>query len=150
MRKLLMSLSILCVLALAGCDYDFPITANPTRRVDRRLLGTWTPLDEAHRDETLSVVQIDGFHYAALFRGELYLVHHSDVAGLPLLSVRTSGKYAYFAARVSDDGKRLTLMDINKSVIPPGAPDARDVVKLIELNRCNPYLFNDPLEYARD
>ena len=36
-----------CFFAFSGCEYEVPITAKPTRKVDEKLLGDWTTKDLA-------------------------------------------------------------------------------------------------------
>lgn len=138
------------ILVLVACDYDVPITAEPTRQVDARLFGIWTPLVLGHEKDTLTIRDIDRDHYVILYDGEAYLAHHSDVAGLPLMSVRSAGKYLYFAWWLSDDGNRLTLRQVNTDVITPKEAEKGAVTKLIEMNRNNANLLKEPFEYIRN
>ena len=146
-RQFLLTASAALTIVLTACDYDTPITENPTRRADSRLLALWRPVAAGRADETLRIQRFDDMHYVVLYDGDLFLVHHSDAAGLSFVSVRSCGKYAYFAWDLSEDGKRLTIREVDKDVIPSGTSD---VIKLLEMNRNNPHLFEEAFTYARD
>ena len=150
MNRVLLIPVLVCVLLLAGCDYDVPITETPTRRVEPRLVDTWTPLMADRENEKLRILRVDDSRYAIFYEGEVYVAHHSDIAGTPLVSVRTCGKYLYFAWELSGDGQRLTLRQVNNKVVPTETHDSGAVVRLIEANRSNPYLLDDGFEYSRD
>ena len=87
-------------LLLGGCDYGFPLTAKPTRRIETRLLGDWLADNkEDNKMEQLSVRQLDDSTYVTTIDGDIYRVFHSDFAQLPFLSVQdlnsTDRKYIY-------------------------------------------------------
>jgi hypothetical protein len=149
-KRLLLTISALCTLMLGACDYDVPITAEPTRHVDSRLSGRWKPVALDHEKDTLIIRDIDDDHYVIAYDGEAYLAYHSDVAGLPLVSVRSAGRYLYFAWWLSDDGKRLTLRQVSTEVIAPREAEKGAVTKLIEMNRNDARLLKDPCEYIRN
>lgn len=142
-----------CVLGLIACDYDVPVTATPTRHVDVRLLGDWT-LVSPKKSEHMKIRRYDESNYVVSYDGDLYRAHHSDLAGLPLVSVQwidgDERNYAYFSWRLSDDANRLTIRTIRASVIPKDTKDTGTIAKLIERNRDNPELFEESHEYTRD
>ncbi|HYS54408.1 MAG TPA: hypothetical protein VER58_11675 [Thermoanaerobaculia bacterium] len=150
MNRILSVPVLVCALVFAGCDYDVPITEAPTRRVEPRLLATWTPLVAGRESEKLRIQRIDDSRYVIFYEGDVYVAHHSDIAGTPLASVRTCGRYLYFAWELSGDGRRLTVRQINSRVVPTETRDSAAVVRLIEANRANPYLLDDGFEYSRD
>ncbi len=158
LKRGLLIIAVGCTLALIACDYDVPITTTPTRRVDARLFGDWWIItaEKEQREprlEHMKIRRFDDSNYAISYEGGLYRAHHSDAAGLPLVSVQEiedeQRKYVYFAWQLSDDGKRLTLRRISTDVIPKATKDSATVVKLIETNRANPQLFQEPREYTR-
>lgn len=63
MRKNLPVYAIIVVaLALTACHYAVPITVNPTRHVDVRLLGTWTLVSPMRR-ERMKIRPFDDSNY---------------------------------------------------------------------------------------
>jgi hypothetical protein len=152
LKRILSSAVVACTLALSACDYDVPITANPTRRVDARLLGNWT-LVSPLKSEHMKIRRFDDSNYVIAYQDGFYRAHHSDVADLPLVSVQQiedQRKFVYFAWQLSDDGNRLTIKTIRASVVPKETRDSATVTKLIETNRANAQLFEDSFAYTRD
>ena len=144
------SVFALCVVALlSSCHYDFPLTAEPTRAADARLTGHWT-LVEPEKDEAMDVRLYDDRNYVIAYRGDLYRGFHSEVAGLPLLSVQNLNdaerKWILMSWQLSEDGKRLTLRAVRTEVVPAST---RDLAKLIEANRENPALFGEAGVYVK-
>ena len=153
LKRGLSSAVVACTLALSACDYDVPITTNPTRRVDARLLANWT-LVSPLKSEHMRIRRFDDSNYVIAYQDGLYRAHHSDVADLPLVSVQViedqQRKFVYFAWQLSDDGNRLTIKTIRATVIPKETRDSGTVAKLIETNRANAQLFEDSFAYTRD
>jgi hypothetical protein len=104
----------LCIFALSGCEYEVPITSNPTRKVDERLLGDWTSKDGKDK---MKVRRLDDSIYIVSYNGDLFRAYHSDVAKTSFVSVQdidsADRKYAYLTWKLSDDGKRLGLRVVN-------------------------------------
>jgi hypothetical protein len=140
---------VVCSLVLLSCHYDTPLTAEPTRAADARLAGTWkiTAPDE---DEQMDIRLYDERHYVVSYNGDLYRAFHSDVAGLPLLSVQNLNdrerKYVFLEWKLSEDGKRLTIRAVRTEVVPE---TARDLAKAIAENRDHPKLFSEAAVYTR-
>lgn len=158
LRDVLLSAIVGCALALSACDYDVPITSSPTRPVDARLLGDWWLLavEKDQREphlEHMKIRRFDDSNYSISYQGDLYRAYHSDVAGLPLVSVQSiedkDRKYLYFAWQLSGDGKQLTLRRVSTNVIPKATTDSATIVKQIENSRNNPQLFQESVEYKR-
>lgn len=162
-RSVAISLNVTALLAigllslLAGCEYDVPITAEPTRRIVPALVGDWKSVevsDESNCRDLLKVRQYDDSTYIVSLNGELHRIYHSDVGETPLVSVQnidsSKRKFSYYGWRLSEDGKNLTLRMINEKVIPPGTRDSASVVKLLRENATNPSLFADPVEFRKD
>jgi predicted ribosome-associated RNA-binding protein Tma20 len=95
----------LCILAFSACEYEVPITSNPTRKVEERLLGDWSSLDGK---EKMKVRRLDDSIYIVYYDGDLFRAYHSDVAETPFVSVQDINsrdrKYAYVVWKLSDDG----------------------------------------------
>ncbi|HEV7239690.1 MAG TPA: hypothetical protein VGQ36_10650 [Thermoanaerobaculia bacterium] len=143
---------VVCSLVLLSCHYDFPLTAEPTRAADARLAGTWT-LVEPEQGEKMDIRLYDDRHYVVAYNGEIYRAFHSDLAGMPLMSVQSLNdperKYVVLEWKLSEDGKRLTIRVVSPDVVPEGTPDRDALVKLIESNRENPKLFGEPGVYVK-
>jgi len=149
MRRLLLAFALLA----ASCNYDVPISGTPSRHVEPRLIGAWTATGDDGKAEHMTVREWDADHYAVQYDGDVFRAFHTDVAGLPLISVQdlngSSRKYLYVTWRLSEDGKKLTLRAVTTDVVPESTRDSASVVKLIEKNRDNPRLFNEGAVYTR-
>jgi hypothetical protein len=145
--------AVACALALTACEYDVPITATPTRQLDARLLGNWT-IVTPQKSEQMKIRRFDDWNYIVSIDGGLLRAHHSDLGGMPLVSVQSiedaKRKYSYVAWVLSDDGNRLTIKTIRESLVPKETKDTATVVRLIESNRENPQLFEESSAYTRD
>ncbi len=147
-------IALCCVLALFACNYDAPITSAPTHKIDKRLIGSWSLANTGEKTEHLTVRPYDDSNYVVWYDGDLFRAFHSDVAGMPLMSVQnlndSERKYVYVAWQVSDDGQRLTLKAVSTDVIPTTVKDSAAIEKLFEANRDKPKLFGDSAVYTRD
>jgi hypothetical protein len=135
---------------LAGCTYDEPITAKPTRKIEPRLLGEWKAASE--EKGVMKVCKLDDSNYVLTYDGELYRAFHSDFAGLPLVSVQEldgNRKYAYLTWKLSDDGKVLTLRVTDTKVITEDLKTTAAVQKALKANASNPGLFDEENKYNR-
>ena len=148
-------IAVLVSLALAGCDYDVPITAEPTRGIEAALLGDWIgsePGKNLCRDHLL-VRKYDDRSYVISLDGGLLRAWHSDVAGEPFLTAQeldsTSRKYCYFRWSLGDDGRSLLLHPVNTDLVPKDTPDSAAVVKLLQANAEVPALLKAPLRFMR-
>ena len=141
---------VVCTLLLVSCHYDVPLTAEPTRAADARLAGTWTMV-APEQGEKMDIRLYDDRHYVIAYGGDLYRAFHSDVAGMPLMSVQNLNdderKWVFLEWKLSEDRKRLTIRVVRTEVVPPAGRDA--LVKAIEANRDNPKLFGEEAVYAR-
>ena len=141
---------VACALLLVSCHYDVPLTAEPTRAADARLAGTWT-MTAPEKDEKMEIRLYDDRHYVIAYGGDLYRAFHSDVAGMPLMSVQNLNdherKWVFVEWQSSDDGKRLTIRAVRTEAVPAGEREA--LVKAIETNRENPKLFGDAAVYVK-
>ena len=154
-----LKLFLACLLAttglfLSGCDYDFPLTAKPTHKIDPRLVGDWAPVDkEDAKDEIMHVRDFDGSNYAVSMDKDVYRAFHSDFANTTFLSVQdlnaTNRKYLYFVWTLSADGNQLSLKGIDTKVIPETTKSASEVQRLIKQQLQNPKLFRDELRFTR-
>jgi hypothetical protein len=147
------------LLALVGCNYDSPLTATPTRKVDERLLGEWVQPEE---HDWMVVRRLDASTYTIAYgkdkphdRPDLYRAFHSDFAGKAFLSAQNlqpgseDRKYNYLTWSLSVDGTKLTLRSINTRVIPGQSTDTAGMQKLVEKNLNNPELLNEEMVFIR-
>lgn len=141
----------LCTLAFTACQYEFPITSDPTRKVQERLLGDWTSDDGK---EKLKLRKLDDSVYIVYYDGDLFRAYHSDVAETPFASVQdinsNDRKYAFVVWKLSDDGKRLGLRNVSDKVVPKETRDSATVVALLEKNVHNPDLLGEEIEFRRE
>jgi hypothetical protein len=140
----------LCTLAFTACEYEVPITSSPTRKVQERLLGDWVSLDGK---ENMKVRRLDDNNYIVYYDGDLFRAYHSDVAETPFVSVQdinsSDRKYAYVVWKLSDDGQRLTLRNVQSKLIPKEQKDSARVAELLKENARNPELFGEEIEFSK-
>jgi hypothetical protein len=143
-------------LLAAGCNYDFALTAQPTRPVDEHLIGNWTAVDKDNgKPESMQVRRLDDSTYVVAFDDDIYRAFHSDFAGQPFLSVQNlqpggdDRKYLVMTWALSPDASQLTLRTVSTKVVPEATKDRSALQKLILANLANPKLFSDPLIFAR-
>jgi hypothetical protein len=141
----------LCILAFSGCEYEVPITPSPTQKVQERLLGDWTSTDGK---EKMKVRKLDDSVYIVYYDGDLFRAYHSDIAETPFASVQdlnsNERKYAYVVWKLTDDGKRLSLRNVNGKVIPKETRDSATIAALLKKNARNPELFGEAIEFTRE
>jgi hypothetical protein len=141
----------LCILAFSACEYEVPITSSPTRKVEERLLGDWSCLDGK---EKMKVRRLDDSIYVVYYDGDLFRAYHSDVAETPFVSVQdinsSDRKYAYVVWKLSDDGKRLSLLNVQSKVIPKEQKDSARVAELLKENAKNPELFGEEIQFNKE
>jgi len=141
----------LCSLAFTSCNYDVPITSNPTRKVQERLLGDWTSTDGK---EKLKLRSLDDSVYIVYYDGDLFRAYHSDVAEIPFATVQdlnsSDRKYAYVVWKLSNDGKNLSLRSVSEKVIPKGTKDSATIVALLTKNAGNPELLGEEIEFKKE
>jgi len=141
----------LFTLVLGACQYDVPITSSPTRNVQERLLGDWTSADGK---EKLKLRRFDDSTYIVYYDGDLFRAYHSDVGDMPFTTVQdlssSDRKYAYIIWKLSDDGQRLRLRNINDKIVPKDARDSATVVALLRKNAANPELLGEEIEFSKE
>ena len=156
--------SALVMVALARCDeFEVPITAEPTRHVESALLGDWLMVDEGGHPRNYSKDRVrirpyDQSTYVVNHNDALYRAWHSDVDGLPLITLQSidsdERKYQYWTWRVSDDGSEMTLRSIgavskSSGLIPTDARDSATIVDIIRKNRESAQLFGGPVRFSK-
>ena len=139
------------MVGLAACNYEVPITISPTRNVQEQLLGDWTSSDGK---EQMKVRRLDESFYVVYYNGDLFRAYHSDVADMPFVSVQDLNskdrKYAYVVWKLADDGKHLSLRNVNDKVVPKETKDSAAVVALLNKNARNPELFGEEIEFRKE
>jgi len=139
----------LCMVGVAACNYEVPITSSPTRNVQKQLLGDWTSSDGK---EQIKVRGLDEGFYVVYYDGDLFRAYHSEAADIAFVSVQDLNKdrtYAYVVWKLSDDGKHLSLRNVNDKVIPKETKDSAIVVALLSKNAHNPELFGEEIEFRK-
>jgi len=141
---------IVCICFLGAFVYEVPVTLNPTRKVEERLLGNWTSSDG---NEHMNVRRLDENSYVVYYDGDLFRAYHSDVGGTSFASVQdlnsNDRKYAYVVWKLSDDGNNLTLRNVNDKVVPKESKDSAAVAMLLEKNASNPDLLGDEIQFRK-
>lgn len=114
-------------------------------------MGNWVSLD---RKENMRVRQWDESTYVVYYDGDLFRAYHSDVVETPFVSVQdlnsNDHKYAYVIWKLSDDGKRLTLRNVNDKLVPKETRESAAVVALLTKNARNPELFGEEIEFRKE
>jgi hypothetical protein len=140
----------LCIVGFAACNYEVPITTSPTRSVQEQLLGDWTSSDGK---EQMKVRRLDESFYVIYYDGDLFRAYHSDVAEIPFVSVQDLNskdrKFAYVIWKLSDDGKNVTLRNVNDKVVSKETKDSTAVLALLNKNARNPELFGEEIEFRK-
>jgi hypothetical protein len=149
----LLGLIVSCLI-YSGCQYEVPITAKPTRKIDERFLGNWISKDEKSGEIVrMKVAKLDDDNYVVFFDKDLYRVYHSDVAGTPFVSVQDldsrERKYSYSEWKLNNDGT-LVGRAVNDKVIPDETKDSATVQKLLEKNLKNPTLLQEPMKFTKE
>jgi hypothetical protein len=102
----------------------------------------------------MRVRRLDHSTYVVYYDGDLFRAYHSDVANTPFASVQdlnsNDRKYAYVVWKLSDDGKRLILQNVNNKVIPKETRDSATVAALLTKNAHNAELFGEEIEFRKE
>src|SRR5438094_3506941 len=137
--------------AFSACEYEVPITPSPTQKVQEPLLGDWTSTDGK---EKMKVRKLDDSVYVVYYDGDLFRAYHSDIGETPFASVQdlnsNDRKYAYVVWKLSDDGKHLSLRNVNSKVIPKESRDSATVAAILTKNARNPELFGEEIEFSKE
>ncbi len=118
--------------------------------MQEQLLGDWTSSDGK---EQIKVRGLDEGFYVVYYDGDLFRAYHSDAADIAFVSVQDLNSkdrtYAYVVWKLSDDGKHLSLRNVNDKVIPKETKDSAIVVALLSKNAHNPELFGEEIEFRK-
>lgn len=141
-------------LLFAGCNYDLPLTAQPTRKVDARLLGDWVGFDkDDQKEELMHVRQLDDSTYVVAMDSDIYRAFHSDFADTTFVTVQDLNsderKYVYYVWQLSADGTQLSLKGVSNKVVPEETKGREALQKLIKANLANPKLYGDEIKFTR-
>lgn len=143
-------------LLLTACNYDFPLTNQPTRPIEPGLVGNWVRFDQDEQKLLLMTVRrLDDTTYVVSLDGDLYRAFHSDFAGLALLSIQNlqpgsdAGKYSYYRYARQPDGDHLSLWGVSSKVLPEATKSQDEAQKLIKANFANPKLFAAEMRFTR-
>jgi hypothetical protein len=135
--------AVLGIVLFSGCIYEVPITLDPTRKAEDRLIGNWFCAKE---NETMSVRKLDDSIYLIAYGKDLFRGWHSDLDGVAFVSVqdlnRKERKYAYFTYRLEEDGG-LTIRVVNPERISQETKSVADVQALLRQHADEQDLFLD-------
>ncbi|MDP3069041.1 MAG: hypothetical protein Q8N18_02075 [Opitutaceae bacterium] len=141
----------LLALALAGCEFEAPITEKPTQPTKDKLVGTWKSVKGG---EVMKVRQLDAATYVVSYDGDLYAAHHSDLGGVPFVSVLhlapENRKHAFVTWRLSDADDRLTLRVVSSKVIPKETRGSTELRELLGQQAQNTELLGPEFHYVRE
>lgn len=145
-RFLLWGLALL----FSGCIYEAPLTTEPTRKVDDNLVGTWVTDDP---EQTVEIRKFDDSHYVLLNDGQFYRAFHSDLDGVPFVSIQsidslTDRKFWLVEYKLSSD--QLTVRAVNTDTIPKTLKTTDEIAASIRAHLGKADLFDEkPLNYRR-
>jgi len=146
---------LISILGLTGCEFDVPITVQPTRKVESYLLGEWSSTAWTNADckDRMRVRKYDDSSYVFSYNDSMYRAWHSDVADTPFMTVQDldspERKYLYLAWSLTGDGKSLTLKPVKNDLFPKGMGNPADVVKILRANVGSTDLFEDAAIFIR-
>lgn len=141
-------------LLLSSCNYDVPLTPQPTHKVDARLLGEWVSFDKDEQKlEYMTVRMLDDSTYVVAMDKDIYRVFHSDFADTAFVSVQDLNsderKYAYYVWQLSADGTQLSLKGVSNKIVSEETKGREALQKLIKANLANPKLYGDEIRFTR-
>lgn len=149
-RRLVLLLAVIAP-ALLSCEYTFPLS-EPTQHVDKRVIGDYTA--STPEREWLKIRRLDDNHYVVVYDGTVFRAHHSEVGGMPLVSLENiddaKGQWTYLTWQLSESGKILTVRNVDKKLVPYETANAAAAQKLLAANRDNPALFGEPMVFRRN
>ena len=150
-RRLLLPLLLL---ALAGCDYEVPLTPTPTHGIEPRLIGDWIAADKDNgKEESMHVRAWDEANYAVAMDRDIYRAYHSDFAGQSFLSVQdlNSGRHTWciYTWALSADGNTLVLRHVDTKVVPEDLKRGTELQQRIKDNLTNPKLLSAEIRFTR-
>lgn len=153
----LLSFTAVACLVFNGCEYEVPITAQPTGKIEEKLLGNWAfkgKDGEQDKKDKMKVVRLDESHYIVSYDGDLFRAHHSDMAKTPFLSIQEleskERHYTYATWKLSADGQQLGLRIVSSEVIPKDIKDSAAMQKLLEKNLKNTNLFGEEAVFTKE
>jgi hypothetical protein len=150
-RILLAVVAAFALVSVAACgEYAVPITDQPTRKVDRQLIGDWVTPDGI---DMIKIRQLTDSTYIVSYNGVFFRAFHSDFAKIPFLSVQEletdSRIYSYVTYRLSPDGSKIYLRMVNEEVISDESNESGVIQKLLLKNLQHPALFHSEEEFRR-
>lgn len=150
-RWILVILATGVLLALAACGQrKVPITEQPTRNIDSRLIGNWISPDGTER---IRIRQLNDSTYVISYFALLFRAFHSDIDGISFINIQeletAERNYIYMMYTLSADGNKLYIRMVNDEVVPEATRDSFTVRKLLRNNLQNPLLFRGQAEFSK-
>jgi len=140
-----------CCIVFAGCEYEAPITEQPTRAVEEKLLGNWSAENGTER---LKIREFDASTYVVSYNGHLYRAFHSDFADMPFVSVQNIDSerrtYAFLTYRLEDKSNTLALRSVNIKMVPKDVKDSLQIQALLKKKLKNPALLNKEIQFVKE
>lgn len=150
---------IVAVVALGftGCDYRLPLTATPSRPIDEHFLGRWVEIRQPRAPKRMTIRRGTGDTYRISYDdGDGWRpieAYHSDVAGLPLMTVQYASPtsdhpFVYAMFTLSDDERYLVVRRISPKIIAD-ADDRDALIQSLISNKDNPDLLITEATFER-
>ena len=144
-------IAAISLLSVGACgEYIVPITDQPTRKIERQLIGDWVTADGV---DVIKVRQLTDSTYIVAYNDILFRAFHTDLAKVPFLSVQEletdNRTYTYFSYRLSSDGNKIYLRLVNEELIPDELTESVAIQRLLIRNLHNPSLFHAEEEFRR-
>jgi hypothetical protein len=140
--------AMLILLLCTGCEYEVPLTAQPNRAIDEKLLGNWLS-----PDGWMAIRAFDAQHYVVSYNGSFYRGWHSTVAGQAFVTLRSldakSPKFTYVTYALTRDDRRLDVRVVRDEVLSKEIKDSAAMRAALEQVAPNPALLTEAVPFSR-
>lgn len=141
----------LSLAGLTGCEYDLPLTPQPTRDVDPRLVGDWRSTDGK---DLMKVRRLDDTRYVVSYNNDLWSGWHSDVADVALVSLLhldpANRKHSFLEWTLAADGRRLRLRVVSSKVVSKDLRDSAALREAVRRHHGHPEFYVHEENYTRE
>ncbi len=148
--------------AMAGCDFDVPLSKTPEMPVDGRLTGLWERTQDGKAEKLLLLPQsakewvmvypaaTDDAMVARVWlcRGAGTTLAQLQYIGTGRGDLPENGK-VFQVASFSIDGNTLTVRTLNPSVVGGAATTPAELAKDLERNKGESDLYRDAMVFTR-
>ena len=133
-----------------SCEWEVPLTSQPTRSVDEQLLGDWEPKEA---DERISVGRWGQKEYVVFYMGDFYRAFHSDFEKQPLISVQEiktpRRNFSVIHYQLSADGKTLTLKAVKPDLVSDRVKTSASLQKALGKLMKNTNVFGEEAVFRK-